>query len=219
MAFPYFKLIINNNNAKRKDLLMEYLMNKVQSEYGFSDYQIKLIRFSFTGILYDVSKTVIFLIFFYVTGKFWEFMFAAVPLILLRTRAGGIHFHKYWTCFLFSFVYLLAAVSLLPDLIVIHPLAVYPILLACAVADYMIGAVNLKESLACEEESILTHKMRIMKRAKIQSFQVVCLVAVLIFIFPDSRYLVVSFWTVVLHTLQLSIKKLIKEVKCYEKLA
>lgn len=198
---------------------MEYLMNKVQAEYGFSDYQIKLIRFSFTGILYDVSKTLIFLIYFYMTGKFWEFIFAAVPLILLRTRTGGIHFHKYWTCFLFSFAYLCAAIYFLPSLITIHPLVIYPILLLCAVLDYLIGAVNIKENRANEEESILDRKKSIMKRAKIQSFQVVCLVAVLFFIFPDSTYLIVSFWTVVLHTLQLSITKLLKEVKCYEKLA
>lgn len=81
---------------------MQYILNRLQQEYGFSDYQVKLLRFSFTGILYDVSKTLIFIVYFTYIGKFPELIFALIPLILLRTRSGGIHFRKYWTCFFFS---------------------------------------------------------------------------------------------------------------------
>lgn len=198
---------------------MEYLLNKVQAEYGFSNYQIKLLRFSFTGILYDVSKTLIFLVFFLAIGKLPEFLFAVVPLILLRTRGGGIHFHKYWTCFLASFVYLYAVICILPSAVPVHPLAVYLILLLCAVLDYMIGSASLKEKPVIRDEFISSQKAVLDKKAKIQSFQVVFLVAVLFYIFPDSRFLIVSFWTVVLHTLQLSITKILWEVKHHEKLA
>lgn len=198
---------------------MEYLLNKVQAEYGFSDYQIKLLRFSFTGILYDVSKTLIFFVFFLAIGKLPEFLFAVVPLILLRTRGGGIHFHKYWTCFLASFVYLYAVICILPSIVTVHPLFVYPVLLVCAVLDYMIGATSLKERPVIQDEFIINTKKKFDKRAKIQSFQVVFIVAVLFYIFPDSKYLIVSFWTVVLHTLQLSMTKILKEVKHHESLA
>ena len=198
---------------------MEYLLNKVQAEYGFSDYQIKLLRFSFTGILYDVSKTLIFFVFFLAIGKLPEFLFAVVPLILLRTRGGGIHFHKYWTCFLASFIYLYAVICILPSVVTVHPLVVYPVLLVCAVLDYMIGAASLKERPIIKDNFIINRKNELAKKAKIQSFQVVFIVAVLFYIFPDSQYLIVSFWTVVLHTLQLSITKVLKEVKHHEKLA
>ncbi|MCM1251888.1 MAG: accessory gene regulator B family protein [Clostridium sp.] len=198
---------------------MDYLMNKVQSEYGFSDYQIKLLRFSFTGILYDVSKTLIFFVYFLAVGKLPEFLFAVIPLILLRTRGGGIHFRKYWTCFLASFFYLCAVIYILPNMIAIHPLAVYLILLLCAVLDYMIGAASLKKSPVLQDEFVISQKNKFMKKAKIQSFQVVFIIAVLFYIIPDSRYIIVSFWTVVLHTLQLSITKTLKEVKHHEKLA
>ena len=186
-------------------------MSKVQSEYGYSDYQMKLIKFMITAIFYDVSKTIIFMIYFYATGKFIEFIFAAVPLILLRMRGGGIHCKTYWTCFLVSFVYFYSVINLLPILINVHSLAIYPVLLVCAVVDYAIGPTSLKEKAPVSKNVI--HK------AKIQSFQVVFLVAVLIFIFQDTSYLIVSFWTVVLHTVQLSITKILKEVKHYEKLA
>lgn len=200
-------------------MYMEHLLSKVQSEYGFSDYQIKLLRFSFTGILYDVSKTLIFFACFLAIGKLPEFLFAVVPLILLRTRGGGIHFHKYWTCFVFSFLYLYAVICILPAVITVHPLLVYPVLLLCAVLDYMIGAASLKERPVMQDEFMLNQKNKFAKKAKIQSFQVVFIVAVLFYIFPDSRFLIVSFWTVVLHTLQLSITKILKEVKHHEKLA
>ena len=198
---------------------MEYLLNKVQAEYGFSDYQIKLLRFSFTGILYDVSKTLIFFIFFLAIDRLPEFLFAVVPLILLRTRGGGLHFHKYWTCFLASFVYLYTVICILPSMVPVHPLVVYLILLLCAVLDYMIGSASLKERPVVKEEFMINKKKESIKKAKIQSFQVVFIVAVLFYIFPDSKYLIVSFWTVVLHTLQLSITKILWEVKHHEKLA
>lgn len=198
---------------------MEYILDKVQTEYGFSDYQIKLLRFSFTGILYDVSKTLLFFIYFFATGRLAEFLFAVIPLILLRTRGGGIHFRNYWTCFIASFIYLCTVIRILPAMVAVHPLMIYLILLLCAVLDYMIGSASLKERPVIRDEFMLKQKEAFLKKAKIQSFQVVFIVAVLFYIFPDSRYLIVSFWTVVLHTLQLFITKLLKEVKHHEKLA
>lgn len=190
---------------------MDYLMDKVQTAYGYSDYQIKLIRFSLTGIFYDISKTLLFAVFFYVTGRFLEFLFAIVPLILLRTRTGGLHFRKYWSCLLVSFAYLYTVINILPTVVTVHPLAIYLILLLCAVLDYLIGPTSLKDRPAAAES--------IVKKAKIQNFQVVFLVAVCFFIFSSNSYLIVSFWTVVLHTVQLAITKLCREVKYHEELA
>lgn len=190
---------------------MEYIMNKVQNEYGYSDYQIKLIKFSITAILYDFSKVLIFMLYFAATGKLLEFCFAAVPMVLLRSKNGGIHFNRYWSCFLASFIYFYSVINLLPTIISVHPLAIYPVLLICAIVDYAVGPTSLKERAAVERS--------IIKKAKIQSFQVVFLVAVLFFIFQGSSYLIVSFWTVVLNTIQLSITKILREVKLNEKLA
>ncbi len=190
---------------------MESIYNRVQLEYGYSDYQMKLIKFTLTAIFYDVSKFIIFMVYFYISGQFIEFLFAAVPMFLLRTKNGGLHFNRYWSCLLVSFIYFYSVINILPALFNIHPLMIYPVLMICAIVDYMIGPTSLKNRDAAEESVI--------KKAKIQSFQVVFIVASLIFIFQDSAYLIVSFWTVVLHTIQLSITKLLKEVKCNEKLA
>lgn len=195
---------------------MEYIMNKVQTEYGYSDYQIKILQFLLTGVFYDISKILVFMMFFFAIGKFWEFWFAVVPLILLRTKIGGIHLHNYWTCFLASFVYLYAVINVLPTVVPVHPLAVYPVLLICAVLDYIIGPTTLKEKPTVQGETMINQKKALLKKAKIESFQVVFIVAILFYIFPNNPYLIVSLWTVVLNTFQLSITKLAKEVKHYE---
>lgn len=198
---------------------MQYILDKIQKEYGFSDYQIKLLRFSFTGILYDLSKTLIFGIYFCIIGRFPEFLFALVPLVLLRIRSGGIHFRKYWTCFFFSFLYFCLAIHILPELVPMHPLAVYPVLLVCAVTDYLVGPNTLKEKIVVRDAVMRDEQSSRIKKAKIECFQVVLIVAILYFLFPENRYLIVSFWTVVIHAVQLVITKVMREVKFHEELA
>lgn len=198
---------------------MQYILNRLQQEYGFSDYQVKLLRFSFTGILYDVSKTLIFIVYFTYIGKFPELIFALIPLILLRTRSGGIHFRKYWTCFFFSFLYLCLVIHVLPVVIPLHPLAVYPVLAVCAVADYLLGPNSLKEKVVVQDAALKDDLKNRLRKAKIECFQVVLIVAVLMFLFPGNRYLIVSFWTVVVHAVQLIITKIMREVNYHEEMA
>ena len=190
---------------------MNYLMGKIQAEFGYTDYQIKLIRYTLISIFYDVSKTLIFLVYFAWTGRLLEFCFALIPMILLRQRTGGLHMRTYWACFIFSFLYLEASITILPALIPVHELLVYPILIICAVINYKIGMISLKRKPMPDEAHA--------KKLKIQSFQVICLVGVLYFIFQGQYYVNASFWVVILHTIQLTITKLIKEVKTHEKLA
>lgn len=190
---------------------MEYLMNKAQTEYGFTDYQIKLIRYSLTALFYDVSKLVLFIVFFYHTGNLLHLIFVLCPLMLLRTKTGGLHFHSYFSCLFVSFLYLYSVINLLPNLITVHPLGIYVTLLLCAVTNYMIGPNSLTRKTPKSENFI--HK------ARMEAFQVILIIAILFFIFSSNEYLIVSFWTVVLHTIQLSITKILKEVKRYEKLS
>lgn len=190
---------------------MNYLMAKVQNEFEYTDYQMKLIRYALTSILYDLSKTLIYLVFFIWTGRLLEFFCALVPMVLLRTRTGGLHMRTYWSCFFVSFLYFEAAITILPALIPIHELLVYPILIACAIITYKIGPITLKKKPMPDEVLI--------KKFKMQSFQVVGLVGIMYFLFQGHSCLQASFWVVVLHTIQLTITKLIKEVKTHEKLA
>lgn len=189
---------------------MTRLMNWIQKEYDFSNYQIRLIRYTLTAILYDVSKVILFAAFFAYTRQLVDFLFAIVPLILLRTQTGGLHMRHYWSCLLFSFAYIYATINILPQFVSVPPLLIYIILLLCALTAYYIGPTSLRKSSVSEAY---------IKKAKMQSFQAIFAITVLFFIFPDNHYLLISFWNVVLHTLQLAITKLLREVKYYEKLA
>ena len=189
---------------------MTYLMDWIQNEYDFSNYQIRLIRYTLTAILYDVSKVILFAVYFYFTGQLIEFLFAIIPLLLLRTKTGGLHMQNYLSCLLFSFIYIYVTINILPQLIAVQPLLIYIVLLLCALIDYRIGPTSLKKPSACKTY---------IKKAKMQTFQAIFVIAVLFFIFPENRYLLISFWTVVLHTFQLAITKLLREVRYHEKLA
>lgn len=187
---------------------MNLLMNRIAQLHDFTDYELKLIRFYITGILYDVSKTLMLGIFFCCIGKFTEFLFTFIPLLLLRKKTGGYHLKTYWTCFLASFLYFIMAAIVLPAI----PLKLTWMqltLLVCAWVMYYIGPISSNREINLNDEQL--HKVHI------QSFQIVLVMSVLLFLFPDNQYLIVSFWTVVLHSIQLIITKLKKRGEKNEK--
>ena len=107
----------------------------------------------------------------------------------------------------------------MPGAVALHPLAVYPVLLVCAVADYLVGPNTLKAKVIAQDALLRDAQKSRIQKAKMECFQVVLIVAVLLFLFPDNRYLIVSFWTVVVHAVQLVITKIMREVKFHEELA
>ena len=174
---------------------MNFLLNKIQKEYAFSDFQMKLIRYAVSVIFYDFSKLLCFAIYLHFTGKTMHFLFAAIPLFLLRTRNGGIHFRNYWQCFVFSFIYLFSAINLFPCLFPMPVLAATLVLILCALSNYLIGP-NVSTQ---KRKTNLTF----IRKAKWETFFLILAVAVLFFFFPQNEYLAVSLWTIILHTLQL----------------
>lgn len=182
---------------------MNYLMNKLKNVYGYSDYEISLIRYALTALFYDFSKLIVFAIFYYYTDRFIPYLFALLPLVLLRTQNGGIHFKKYWTCFLFTFGYLELCIGILPWLIPVSQFAMHVILLLCAVVNWFIGPNSLTRK--------TTMDAAYMKKAKRCTFLIIMGLEVLLVVYSINDYLVVSFWTVVLHTGQLGVTKILKE--------
>lgn len=65
---------------------MNLLLRKAKTAYGFTDYELSLIRYTLTAIFYDISKLILFGFYYGFRGMFPEFLFAVIPLILLRTR-------------------------------------------------------------------------------------------------------------------------------------
>lgn len=187
---------------------MNHIKNKIQATYGYSDYEVKLIQYTLTALFYDFSKLIIFGIYYYLTSRFVEFLFSLIPLLLLRTQNGGIHFRKYWSCFIFTFVYLEACTTALPRLVSFTPLVMFFVLFLCAITNWVLGP-KLPDRLK-------TANISIIRKAKCRTLLTIVGIIILTAIRPSSTHLASSFWTVVLHTIQLGISK-IMEIKYHEK--
>lgn len=73
---------------------MEMLLKKAKLEFGYSDKEISMIRYTLTALLYDLSKMILYGIFFYYLGMLIHYLFAAVPLIILTTSYTRIYSAK-----------------------------------------------------------------------------------------------------------------------------
>ena len=193
---------------------MDFLMQKAQQEFGFSDREISLIRYSLLSICYDISKIILFSVFFCITGKFIPFLFALIPFLFLRSKNGGVHFKTYLGCVAFSFVYLYLSVNILPVYVRLPLWCVYLILLLCAVINYAVGPTSLNRKKEKDAEYI--------RRTRIQTLVLTAMIAVLIAVMSavpsQNNHSMITFWTLVLHTLQMAITPKLKEVKYREEL-
>lgn len=185
-------------------------MQKAQKEFGFSDREISLIRYSLTILLYEISKLFLYSFFFLITGKFIHFIFAIIPLLFLRCKNGGIHVKTYWGCFIFSFIYLYLCINILPKYIKLPTWCILLILIICTIINYMIGPVSLNR----RAEKDMEYK----QKAKKQTLIFTAMILISIFILPNTNLTVIPFWTLVLHTLQMVITPKLKEVKYREEL-
>ena len=85
---------------------MQSLIDELKDEYGYSSYDIAMVKYVLTSIFYEFSKLIIFGIFFGFLGYFKSFLVSLILLLFLRINIGGIHCKHYITCFLLTFVVL-----------------------------------------------------------------------------------------------------------------
>ena len=94
------------------------------------------------------------------------------------------------------------------------PLVCYLILLLCAVINYAVGPTSLNRKKEKDAEYI--------RRTRIQTLVLTAMIAVLIAVMSavssQNNHSMITFWTLVLHTLQMAITPKLKEVKYREEL-
>jgi len=187
---------------------MDALMNKIRNTYDFTEYELRIIRYVITALFYDLSKLILLAGMFYYFGFFPHFLCALIPFCLLRGKNGGIHTKSYWTCLLLTVLVFVPTVMILPVAAPLTPIVRIGLMIPCAVIEYVLGPLLSHREVKLDEKGI--------NRNRIASFQVVLIVAILLFLFPECPYLLASFWMVIIHTIQLAITKVYKEVKEYE---
>lgn len=173
---------------------MRAISNYINSIPDLSKTDKARLTYIISCIIYEGSKILLFLAFFFCIHKLDGFIYSLIILLPLRIISGGLHFKHYTACLLFSFLYFYVVnVLLMPFRL---PLTISFILLTvCAVINYKIGPITSNSRPQLQPEEI--------RKGKLNIFIATCYDLILTILFFDSAISTVGFWTIVLHTLQL----------------
>lgn len=171
----------------------------LKEQYQFSDFQIEQLKYVWKTISSEVSKLLIMGFLF--RDRLGLYVFAMVVMLSLRTSTGGIHCRKYVSCLLVSVTYVFLSLYIMPMIPVIK-LVQMILLFACILCNYYIGPVTAAVRRPLPEKTV--------HRVRIQAFVIIFFYLTLTYIMPESPYITVGFWVIILHTMQLVVAKLLK---------
>lgn len=186
---------------------MNDLAKELKSQYGYTSYELALVKYALVSILSELSKLFILGIFFYLTNHFTEFIFSMVLLFLLRLNIGGLHCKHYITCFLLTFIVSYSSVTLLPKICSVSPTVMIIFSVIDMIICFAIGPI-------ASPFRPTPDNLRL-KRCRYIGLIVFCIFIFFVSIFQTNvaffNYLQVGFWTITLHTAQMLIAKISKK--------
>ncbi len=177
-------------------MLKKYLKEKHQ----ISSYQIAQVEFLFKSIFSELSKMVIMGILFH---KFLGlYLFALCIMLYLRTSTGGIHFYTYLGCLAGSILYMGLAIVLLPNMALPSCLKISGLLISILIC-YRVGPVVSKYRPEPSPQRA--------QHCKNFTCTGIFIYALITYIIPRNQYIIVGFWIIILHSLQLPAAKIRKK--------
>lgn len=81
------------------------ILNKLDNSNHFSQTELQHITYSITAIWNDLSKFILFTLFFLYTNNFISYFFIFISTTILRFFTGGMHFRTYFQCLFISSIY------------------------------------------------------------------------------------------------------------------
>lgn len=181
---------------------LQNILHMASESANLNSKEQKLLIFRIKCFLYDISKLILFLAFFAIIHQLSSFIFAFLIFYPIRQISGGLHFKHYFSCLVFSFVYMILVVAALSPL-TLELAVVVPILAVCATVIYAIGPIRPPSRPALSKQEFAEQRRK--------AFSIVCYEAVLIVLFFDSALASAGYWTIILHTLQLVMAFIIKK--------
>lgn len=181
---------------------MELLSKLMKQNKQISEKQKKMATYHLKCWLYDGSKFLLFLVFFYFIERLDMYLYAFIILLPLRLNTGGLHFKHYWSCLLFSFGYMLTVTIPLADVRLPYGVSIL-LLLLCVVINGSIGPICSASRPELPQQEIIKYRQK--------GALLTCYDTLLTMLFWDTHLAPVGFWTVVLHSLQLIIGNLRKK--------
>ncbi len=172
----------------------------LKENYRVTNYELAQIEFLFKTVFSELSKMVIMGILFH--RYLGLYLFALCVMLYLRTSTGGLHFYTYPGCLAGSIAYLGSAVVLLPRLVLPSYLQ-SAALLVCMLVCYRVGPVVSRYRPEPSPE-----KWRHCRNITCAGIFIYALAS---YIIPNNRYIIVGFWIIILHSLQLPAAKIRKK--------
>ena len=95
------------------NFLIPHILHKLQKETGYSDDDIDDMRCSLRAILWELEKTVYFIVIFLLLGLGWQLLGSMVAVLTIRPLSGGFHSDSAWRCFWWTLLgFVLAVIAL-----------------------------------------------------------------------------------------------------------
>ena len=174
----------------------------LQNSFGYTDFQIGQIRYTVISILSEISKLILMGFFFALSGYFLQYIVAISVLLVLRTCTGGLHFKRYFSCLAVSFIILFLGICVLPQIVIPCPIY-FVFLLVAVVINYLFAPI-------VSSYRPIPNGVRI-RKSKRQSFSIITIYALIMFIVPTNLYIVTGFWIIMLQSFQLLVAKLVRK--------
>lgn len=171
------------------------LWKQIKADNGYSDREIKQIKYVLSALFSDFSKLFLMGILFFILHKFPEYIGAVIVLLFIRTNSGGLHFNHYTTCLLFSFLLLFSSVILLPDIVTINKLFMISDLTLCIFISFLLNPVRCVYRPAPDRNLI--------RMCHINTFKYIFIFLILSYALPLNSVIISGFWTINLQMLQL----------------
>lgn len=123
----------------------EQFLEQIQSSYHFTDLEMKRLKYTLKAISSELVKTLALSVLFFKLGHLPEFIIGVFILITIRCNSGGLHMEHFVTCLLFTLIFMLLSVILLPAFVPV-PYPARPFLLAlCILATFLTAPVASKK--------------------------------------------------------------------------
>lgn len=183
---------------------MNQLTQALKETYGYSDYELALVKYTLISVASELSKLIILGVFYFLLDKFLYFLVFVVLLAFLRINSGGLHCQHYISCFVLTFVMSYFAIVILPSYLFPSNFLTLTATAVCLFVNYFIGPIA--SPFRPSPDSLL------LKYCKNSSFLIIFIFFIIVSIFNSnpqiSPYLSIGFWTIILHTMQMIFAKI-----------
>ena len=183
-------------------ILMDLLLNYLQEKYSYTNYQRKVAEYAIKTILSEGSKML--MMGFIFRNDLSHYLFALAIMLCLRCNSGGLHFHTYISCFITSTLYIYFSIRVLP-LIKLNSILILITLVVTIIICYFIGPVTSEYRPPLDEESINKYRNR--------TCLFIFYYTLVAYIIPNSTYIQIGCWIIILHSLQLIVAKILRKEK------